>query len=257
MGWKTAAAALIGPLLIGSAWAETLLDQSALNPVGNSGTINVLPVGIRESADEGLVVEEPGKTVTLRTRWGAVLILFPEADLSQIGDRLTIRLTATFDNLDSSARGLRLAVAHVPDPDSLFEALPSMESPRFTGAHAYAWNFRPQGANNEKSEIFRKTPESPHLLSPEGGSPLGHSRDPLNLTSGMSQNLTIKLEKTGPTEVSLTYEFEGLTAQTVVDSSANHFAFNSFLLFVSTRNEPASVTLKNFQVSLDPLTPTS
>jgi hypothetical protein len=72
--WKTATAAFIGALLIGSACPETLIGRSAFRPVGSSVTFNVILAGIRGSACESLVGDEPGKTVTMQTQWGAVPI---------------------------------------------------------------------------------------------------------------------------------------------------------------------------------------
>ena len=236
--------------LLHAASTGVVFEQSQIILAGNPGYPNLIPIGIKEAEGESLTVDEKS-AVTLRTKWGAVLILFPETTLARVGDRITLKLTGTFEDIDSAARSLRFAVAKLVEPSAVYEGIRSLESPPLAGAVAYGWNFRPIGANNNKSEIFRKAPETAGLLSPVGGATLGFSTEPLNLPPGMPQNLTIKLEKTGPDSVSLTYEFEGIASQTVVDSAADNFSFNSFVLFLGRSTEPSSVKIENFSVSLD------
>lgn len=239
-------------LLVGAVHAEVVFEQSQISPTGSAGSSNIVAAGVAETEDTGLEVDEASKMVTLRAKWGAFILAFPETTLDQVGARITVQLTATFDHMDTSARGLRLALANIPDPAGLFaNAIPSLDDSRFGGTTAYAWNFRALGINDQKSEIFRRSPEETNLLSPQNGELLGFSTARLDLTPGLASNLTLTAERTGPDEISLSYDFEGQASLSVVDSTAGNMTFNSFVLFLSSNTPPATVKMENLRISFD------
>lgn len=230
--------------------AEVIFDQSRIASVAEGGEVNAVALLADKDAEGGLTVES-GR-MTLQTQWGAAVIVFPETTLSEVGTRLAVQFTATFENVDSSSRGLRLALANIPQPDILFtKSLQTLLSPHFKGTLAYGWNFRMKGPNNEESEIFSRPPDDPNLITALGGRILGSSSEALNIDPGVPQNITLRIEKTGADEITLSYEFEGKTSGTLIDKTPDNFTFNSFILFVSTSNPPATVVVENFTVSLD------
>lgn len=250
--WNLLTVITFSLFLMGTVRAEVIFEQSQISPTGAAGSSNIVAAGVAEMDDTGLEVEEASKAVTLRAKWGAFILVFPETALDKVGARITIQLTATFDNMDTSARGLRIALANIPDPASLFgDDIPTIDSPRFVGTAAYGWNFRAMGINDQKSEIFRRMPEETNLLSPQEGKLLGFSTARLDLTPGLASNLTLKVERTGPEEISLSYDFEGQASLSVVDSSADNFTFNSLVLFLSSNTPPATVKMEALRISFD------